>query len=81
MSRHLPRNQRHKTSTFAYDQLNFYSEGKLYTPPIMASPPAAAQQAETAPAEAPAGQPAAPAVTKVWAKRGESGLPAHVRPV
>ena len=46
----------------------------------MASPPAAAQ-AEAAPAEAPAGQPAAPAVTKVRAKRGESGLPAHVRPV
>ena len=43
--------------------------------------PVAAAPAEAAPAEAPAGQPAAPAVAKARAKRGESGLPEHVRPV
>jgi hypothetical protein len=51
-------------------------------PANMAEPVAmAAAPAEAAQAEASGGQPAAPAAPKAKVKRGESGLPPHVRPM
>eukprot|EP00966_Prymnesium_polylepis_P175490 4061161-Prymnesium_polylepis.1 len=43
--------------------------------------PVAAEPTEAAPVGSPAGQPAAPAAPKAKAKRGEGGMPRHVRPI